>query len=169
MAAVTACRPCIDGVSHADPERTMETGVVVQPGDVQAASAALGLLDWMRGPVPEVTLEDAATLRTHVGAEALEVPVEAFKRGLEVELEHGSTFPDANVTNGHPVLTAQIVLAHLKESLLYYEALDVAEFEGDLLKAIQAGNQEKTGKVYRKLLQARITLAQRQLESLDGA
>jgi len=36
-------------------------------------------------------------------------------------------FPDANVTDNHPVLTEKIVLAHLKESLLYYKRLAVAE------------------------------------------
>jgi hypothetical protein len=156
-------------VSVAKEEKTMEARRVVSPEEVEAACAELGLLHWMEGPTPEVTLEDAELLRAHVGAEALEVAVETFKRGLEVELEHGGPFQDANVTNGHPVLTAKIVLAHLKESLLYYEGLDVAELEGDLVKAIRAGDQEKTRTVYRRLLEARIELAQRELESLGKA
>lgn len=28
-----------------------------------------------------------------------------FRDGLEVELEHGLAFSDANVTNNHPILT----------------------------------------------------------------
>jgi len=36
-----------------------------------------------------------------------------------VELEHGTRFKDANVTNNHPLLTGKIVFAHLKESLYY--------------------------------------------------
>ncbi len=56
-----------------------------------------------------------------------------FATGLEVELEHGVRFKDADVTNNHPIITGMIVLAHLKESLDYYKLLDVAEAEGDLL------------------------------------
>jgi hypothetical protein len=135
--------------------------------EVQKACAELGLRDWTQVLSPQVTVEESEVLRTLVGAEALEVPVDAFKRGLEVELEHGSGFPDANVTNGHPVLTAKIVLAHLKESLLYYERLDVAELEGDLFKAIHGGDQGKIERIYRRLLKARIILAERELTDLD--
>lgn len=136
--------------------------------EVQRVCAELGLRDWSQVLSPQVTLEEAEILRGYVGAEALEVPVEAFRRGLEVELEHGVGFPDANVTSGHPVLTGKIVLAHLKESLLYYERLDVVELEGDLLRAMQKGDPSKTARVYRRLLKARITLAQRELASLDA-
>ena len=36
------------------------------------------------------------------------------------KLEHDTRFPDADATNNHPVLAGNIVLAHLKESLLCY-------------------------------------------------
>ncbi|UCC24903.1 MAG: hypothetical protein JSU98_14395 [Gemmatimonadales bacterium] len=145
----------------------MEFATTVPPEEVQRACAELGLRDWTQALSPPVTLEEAEILRARVGAEALEVSIEAFKRGLEVELEHGSEFSDANVTNGHPVLTGKIVLAHLKESLLYYERLDVAELEGDLLKAIQSGDGARTVSVHRKLLTARIHLAEQELAHLD--
>ena len=70
-----------------------------------------------------------------------------IKAGLEVELEHGTRYPDANVTNNHPLVTGRIVLAHLKESLDYYRRLAVAEAEGDLLSAILAGD---SGRATRK-------------------
>jgi hypothetical protein len=76
-----------------------------------------------------------------------------------VELEHGVRFKDANVTNNHPLITGMIVIAHLKESLDYYKLLDVAELEGDLLKAVAAGNTAKIKKEYKKLALAKITLA----------
>lgn len=44
--------------------------------------------------------------------------VEQVKRGMEVEAEH------KDVTQGDPILTARIVLAHLKERPDYYELLD---------------------------------------------
>jgi hypothetical protein len=91
--------------------------------------------------------------------EATVPPKEEFRKGLEVELEHGVRFNDANVTNNHPIITGMIVIAHLKESLDYYKLLDVAELEGDLLKAIAAGNIAKVKNGYKKLAGAKITLA----------
>ena len=78
--------------------------------------------------------------------------------GLEVELEHGTMFDDANVTNNHPILTGMIVLAHMKETLDYYERLDVAEVEGDLLKAVLSRNLEKIKAKYKKLIKAQAVL-----------
>jgi len=85
---------------------------------------------------------------------------ESFQNGLQVELEHGLEYSSSNVTNNHPILTAKIVLAHLKEMLDYYERLDVAEGEGDLLKAIIAGDLSKIRRQYARLLTARKDLAQ---------
>ena len=143
----------------------MERSGVVGREEVREACEELGLRDWTQELSPTVTPAEAEILRELVGGEALEVPVESFRRGLAVELEHGVGFPDANVTNGHPVLTGKIVLAHLKESLLYYERLDVAELEGDLIKAIHSGNAEKTAKVHHRLLAAKLTLVQRELSA----
>jgi hypothetical protein len=106
-----------------------------------------------------VTLEEAARIQAEVGGETGELTPEQFRQGLEVELEHGITFPDANVTNNHPLLTGKIVLAHLKEMLDYYDRLNVAELEGDLLKATRAGNAEKVLSLYGRLLTARADLS----------
>ncbi len=81
-----------------------------------------------------------------------------FHQVLEVELEHGTRFQDANVTNNHPILTGMIVLAHLKESMEYYERLEVAEIEGDLLKAVLGGDLNRIRKKYKSLLNAKSAL-----------
>ncbi|MFB0552034.1 MAG: DUF5661 family protein, partial [Phycisphaerae bacterium] len=81
-------------------------------------------------------------------------------KGLEVELEHGTRFDDANVTNNHPILTGKIVIAHLKETMDYYRRIDVAEMEGDLLKAILSRNIEKIESKYEKLIEAQNALNQ---------
>jgi hypothetical protein len=104
--------------------------------------------------------EEAQALQEMIGAEAAQVSTEAFQRGLEIELEHGLEFSDANVTNNHPILTVKIVLAHLKEMLDYYERLEVAELEGDLLKAIIVGDIGKVRSEYEQLVVARMELAQ---------
>ena len=90
----------------------------------------------------------------------MNIPIEAFKKGLEVELEHGTRFEDANVTNNHPILTGKIVIAHLKETMDYYERIDVAEIEGDLLKALMSRNIEKIESKYKKLIEAQNLLNQ---------
>ena len=59
-----------------------------------------------------------------------------------------------NVTNNHPILTGKIVLAHLKETMDYYARLDIAELEGDLLKAIVSKDSSKIESKYKKLIQA---------------
>ena len=62
------------------------------------------------------------------------------------------------MTNNHPILTGMIVLAHMKETLDYYERLDVAEVEGDLLKAVLSRNLNKIDTKYRKLIKAQAVL-----------
>jgi len=102
--------------------------------EVQRVCQALSIRDWTKLTDAQVTSEEARIIRAEVGAEALLISVDDFKLGLVIELEHGVQFPDANVTNNHPILTGKIVLAHLKEMLDYYPRLEVAELEGDLLK-----------------------------------
>jgi hypothetical protein len=96
----------------------------------------------------------------------MKISVENFRIGLEVELEHGIRFPEANVTNNHPILTGKIVLAHFKETLDYYRRLEVAEIEGDLLKAVVSKNAQKVATLYEKLLKAKHELSQAEKEVL---
>jgi len=127
--------------------------------EVQDVCKQLGLRDWTALTDTKVTLAEAKRIQEVVGDEALQISTEAFKQGLEVELEHGLMYPDANVTNNHPILTGMIVLAHLKEMLDYYLRLEVAELEGDMLKAYRAGDAQKLSKEYQKLIHARAALA----------
>jgi len=127
--------------------------------EAQRACRELGIRDWTTLTNTEVPLDEAEIIREAVGSEALQIPVEWFQQGLEVELEHGMQFPDANVTNNHPLLTGKIVLAHLKEMLDYYLRLEAAELEGDMLKASRKGDAEKLARIYRRLLDARAKLS----------
>ncbi|HRV93618.1 MAG TPA: hypothetical protein P5526_15770 [Anaerolineae bacterium] len=128
--------------------------------EVQRACQELGIRDWTQLTDTTVQVEEAKIIRAAVGSEALQIPVEWFQQGLEVELEHGLQFPDANVTNNHPILTGKIVLAHLKEMLDYYLRLDVAELEGDLFKASKKGDSEKLARIVQKLIVARAALSE---------
>jgi hypothetical protein len=123
--------------------------------EVQRVCRELGFRDWTQLTEPVVLPDEAAVLQKEVGAEALQISVDEFRKGLEVELEHGLFYPDSNVTNNHPVLTARIVLAHLKEMLDYYARLEVAELEGDMLKAALGRDAQKLARKYDALLAAR--------------
>jgi hypothetical protein len=133
--------------------------------EVQRICQELGFRDWTKLTEPVVSTEEAEKIREIVGGEAMSIPTSAFKLGLEVELEHGVQFSDANVTNNHPILTGMIVLAHLKEMLDYYARLEVAELEGDLYKAYQSGDSDKMMRKYKKLLVAQAELAEGSLDS----
>jgi hypothetical protein len=54
----------------------------------------------------------------------------------------------------------------MKESLDYYKLLEVAEIEGDVLKAIAAGNVAKIKTKYKKLAEAKIVLQKAALKRL---
>lgn len=127
--------------------------------EVQRVCRELGIRDWTRLPDNRVEPSEAQLIQNMVGAEAAQVPVEWFQQGLEVELEHGLQFPEANVTNNHPILTGKIVLAHLKETLDYYLRLEIAELEGDLLKASRQGQADKAVQKYQRLVKARAALS----------
>ena len=53
--------------------------------------------------------------------------VEQFRRGMDVELEHGFRDLLTNVTGDDPVVTGKIALAHLREFPDYYTRLDQME------------------------------------------
>jgi hypothetical protein len=145
----------------------MNVSEYISKDEVRSACKELGIRDWTQLSEPNVKMEEAQKIQAKIGAEAERISTEAFRQGLEVELEHGLQFSDANVTNNHPILTGMIVLAHLKEMLDYYERLEVAELEGDLLKAIRSGNPEKIRSVYRKLVAARQELAEQEARWME--
>ena len=128
--------------------------------EVKTVCRTIGLSDWSEKTDPTVSEEEASTILKIVNTKSMEIPLEDFRKGLEVELEHGTRFDDANVTNNHPILTGKIVIAHLKETMDYYRRIDVAEMEGDLLKAILSRNIEKIESKYEKLIEAQNALNQ---------
>lgn len=57
--------------------------------------------------------------------------VDQFRRGMIVELEHGSYDPTTNITNDDLLTTGKIALAHLKEYPDYYDRLHKMEKEAE--------------------------------------
>ena len=146
----------------------MKYSNLVTREDVSSACRSLGIRDW--STIAELTVSDdeARAILQEVGGEAHDVGLADFREGLEIELEHGTRFLDANVTNNHPVLTGKIVLAHLKESLLYYKRLAVVEIEGDLLNATKARDAEKMRSNVERLALARCALHTAEVSFLGG-
>ena len=134
--------------------------------EVRRVCKELNISDWTEMRKPKVLQEEAKVILSKVNVEGMDIDLQEFCHGLEIELEHGMEFQDANVTNNHPILTALIVLAHFKESLDYYRLLEVAELEGDLLKAVVRDDSAKIKEYYKKLAKARIALRQAELARL---
>ncbi len=126
--------------------------------EVRRVCKELKIRDWTRIKKPSVTLVEAKVILSKVNKDDLKIAAEDFRVGLEVELEHGIMFKSYNVTNNHPILTGMIVMAHFMEMLDYYKRLEVAELEGDLLKAIAAKKIEKAKDYYKRLAKAKIEL-----------
>lgn len=78
-----------------------------------------------------ISVEEARKIGTALGTDWSRIDLEQFRRGLEVELEHGARDPETNVTNDDLTLTGKITWAHLKEFPDYYTRLDQLEAEAE--------------------------------------
>lgn len=78
-----------------------------------------------------VTTEQARAIGSTLGINWQKVDLNQFRRGMEVELEHGSHDPETDVTHDDPILTGKIAWAHLKEIPDYYTRLDRMEAEAE--------------------------------------
>jgi hypothetical protein len=74
-----------------------------------------------------ISAEEAKQVGVTLGLDWKKIDLEQFRRGLEVELEHGARDRETNVTNDDPALTGKIAWAHLKEFPDYYTRLDKLE------------------------------------------
>jgi Protein of unknown function (DUF5661) len=79
------------------------------------------------------TTEDAREVAEALGLDLAQerFDLEQFRMGMDVELEHGRSDPQTNVTNDNPVATGKIALAHLRELPDYYTRLAAMEREGE--------------------------------------
>lgn len=144
----------------------MEIPQYITVEEVRRVCQELKITDWTRKKEAKVSLKEARIIFKQINPKETGIDIKEFCAGLEVELEHGIQFKDANVTNNHPLLTGLIVLAHFKESLDYYRLLEVAELEGDLLKAVARGQSKKIREYYARVAKARISLRQAELKRL---
>ena len=74
----------------------------------------------------------AKSIGKKIGVDWNRIDVEQFKKGLTVELEHGTKLGHAtNVTADDPITTGRIAHAHLLEFPDYYDRLEKMEKEAE--------------------------------------
>jgi hypothetical protein len=78
-----------------------------------------------------ISVEDARWIGDELGVDWRVVDFDEFRRGMEVELEHGRRNPVTNVTNDDLLMTGKIALAHLAEFPDYYQRLARMEAEAE--------------------------------------
>jgi len=75
------------------------------------------------------TAKEAREVGEKLGIDWLKFDINQFRRGMDIELEHGTVNANTNVSNDDPVITGKIALAHLNEFPDYYDRLEKMEEE----------------------------------------
>jgi len=78
-----------------------------------------------------ISKQDAKDIGGNLGINWKEVNLDEFTKGIIVEFEHGSRYPETNVTNDNKEMTGKIAWAHLKEFPDYYSRLEKMEAEAE--------------------------------------
>lgn len=73
--------------------------------------------------------EEAKEIGEKLGVEWTKFDIAEFKKGMDIELEHGLRDDATNVTDDDLMVTGKIALAHLNEYPDYYDRLEKLEKE----------------------------------------
>ncbi len=79
----------------------------------------------------KINTQDAKEIGKDLGIDWKNVRLDEFTQGMNVEFEHGTQYPETNVTNDDKILTGKIAWAHLKEFPDYYTRLEKMENEAE--------------------------------------
>ncbi|HEY5124170.1 MAG TPA: DUF5661 family protein [Ignavibacteria bacterium] len=71
----------------------------------------------------KLNLKDAKEVGDDLGIDWDVVSPDEFTKGINVEFEHGTRYPQTNITNNDKKMTGKIAWAHLKEFPDYYTRL----------------------------------------------
>lgn len=75
----------------------------------------------------QFTAQEAKAVGDELGIKWDKFDADQFRRGMDIEFEHGTRDPWTNVTNDDPIMTGKIALAHLNEFSDYYDRLEEME------------------------------------------
>lgn len=79
----------------------------------------------------KISRQEAKLIGDNLGISWDLLSLDEFTMGINVEFEHGTRYPETNVTNDDPVITGKIAWAHLKEFPDYYARLEKMESEAE--------------------------------------
>ena len=91
------------------------------------------------------TEDEAIQIGNNIGLNFQKIDVQEFRRGLEVELEHGLVNKNSDVTGDDLNLTGKIAMAHLNELNDYYTRLDIVENAKFNVGKLNGNVSNKTG------------------------
>jgi hypothetical protein len=89
---------------------------------------------WEGGDVTETkrtSIDEARRVGDAIGVDWERFDLDQFRRGMDVEYEHGTHDPQTDVTHDDPILTGKIAFAHMKEFPDYYDRLERMEREAE--------------------------------------
>jgi len=138
----------------------------VTKDEVKRVCKELGIRNWAVPKKVTLSVEEAKKIKAAIGAVDIRIGADDFRAGLQVELEHGMKYAEANVTNNHPILTGRIVIAHLKETLGYYRRLTIMELEIAIHKALLAKDAGKLEGYLKKLEKEKLKLSKSEVAQL---
>jgi hypothetical protein len=138
----------------------------VTKDEVKRVCKELGIRNWAALKKVAPRAKEAIKIKAAIGKAGIRIGAEDFRDALEVELEHGTRYPEANVTNNHPVLTGKIVIAHLKEAPDYYRRLEIMELDIDIHKALVAKDAAKLEMYLKKLAKDKLDLNKSEVAQL---
>ena len=98
-------------------------------GGATAVGAALYVYTHRSTPRKGISERKARKIGDELGVDWIRIGLDEFRRGMEVELEHGLRDPATDVTGDDLLLTGKIALAHLNELPDYYSRLALMEEE----------------------------------------
>ena len=81
--------------------------------------------------IPYFTKEDAKRVGDVLKINWQKIDLEQFRKGMDIELEHGRENPTTDVTHDDAITTGKIALAHLNEFTDYYTRLENMEKEAE--------------------------------------
>ncbi|MGI8403405.1 MAG: DUF5661 family protein [Thermomicrobiales bacterium] len=89
------------------------------------------------------TTDEAKRIGDSIGVDWTTYELEEFRRGMDVEFEHGSHDPQTDVTHDDPIITGKIAFAHMKEFPDYYTRLDKMEEDAERDWAVRRSAAEE--------------------------
>jgi hypothetical protein len=155
-----------DSERHPKKGGDMKLPEYVTKDEVKKVCKELGIRNWATLKKAVLSVEEAKKIKAAIGAADIRIGAEDFRDGLALELEHGTRYPEANVTNNHPVLTGKIVIAHLKETPDYYRRLKIMELEIVIHKALVAKDAAMLKKYLKTLAKEKLELSKSEVAQL---